>query len=440
MALQQEYHARGFETAEAALEAMKDDCPDLVLLDVGLPGMSGIDALNEMKRLYPDMIVIMITAFEDVSTVISAMKQGAHDYLLKPIHIDPLLITIENALETIRLRKEVQALQEQYLNQNIPCFIGESKSIQNVMDFVDRVAKSPDTPILICGETGTGKELIAGAIHYKSPNFKGPFVPLNCAAIPKELLESELFGYEKGAFSGAYAGGKKGLVEEAAGGTLFLDEVGELSMEAQAKMLRFLEEGEYYRVGGTRKLTVRTRVVSATNKNLEGLIAEDAFRQDLFYRLAVIKVDIPSLTKRAEDIIPIASHFLFEFSRKFGKEFTGIGSDAEAMLLNYDWKGNIRELKNVIERAVLTGSGQQLTAEDLAIPGESGPASTPHRENQPIQIPEQGVDLDAVLQSIERKYFEASVDKAGGNESQAARLLNLNYYTYRHRKKKLYSG
>jgi len=251
MALETNYRVRAFASAEAVIKALKKEVPDLILLDIGLPGMDGIEALRKIKDLYPDMLAIMITAFEDFRTVISAMKLGAYDYVVKPIQMDGLEVTIRNALETIRLRKDVQLLQEQYLKENLPCFIGESNVIQDVMEFIGMVAKSPDTPILIHGETGTGKELIASAIHYRSPNFKGPFVTVDCAAIPKDLVESEMFGYEKGAFSGASVSGKKGLVEEAANGTLFLDEVGDLSQEAQAKLLRFLEEGEFYRIGGT---------------------------------------------------------------------------------------------------------------------------------------------------------------------------------------------
>jgi DNA-binding NtrC family response regulator len=253
MALESDYQMAAYETAEAALTAMNKNPPDLILLDIGLPGMNGADALKEIKRRYPDILVIMITAYEDVKTVISAMKLGAYDYIVKPIQMDGLEVTIRNAPDTIRLRKEVQNLQENYLKENLPCFISESNEIQHVMEFVEMVAKSPDTPILIIGETGTGKELLASAIHYSSPNFKGPLMTVNRAAIPKDLIESELFGYEKGAFSGAKTSGKRGLIEESAHGTLFLDEVGDLSFEAQAKLLRFLEEGEFYRVGGTKK-------------------------------------------------------------------------------------------------------------------------------------------------------------------------------------------
>ena len=437
LALQKNYRAQGFETAELGLDAMQRSRPDLVLLDIGLPGMSGIDALRKIKEHYPEVLVIMITAFEDIETVISAMKLGAYDYIVKPIHMDSLFVTIQNALETIRLRKEVQALQAKYLEENIPCFIGESKAIQSVMEFVELVARSSDTPVLICGETGTGKELIASAVHYKSPNFKGPFVTLNCATIPKELLESELFGYEKGAFSGAREAGKKGIVEEASGGTLFLDEVGDLSIEAQAKLLRFLEEGEYYRVGGTHKLRVKTRVVSATNKDLDQMIRKGLFREDLYYRIAVIKVAIPCLKKRAEDILPIARHFLITFSKKFGKSFTAISGEAEKILMEYDWRGNIRELRNTIERAALTGTGPELSPADIYLEHSRTvfPDTQEHLSGLPA-LSARGLDLPLLLKAIEKHYIDEAVKLSQGNESEAARLLHLNYYTFRHRKKK----
>src|SRR5210317_1913861 len=367
MALADDYQIKAFSDAETAIAQLPKDPPDLILLDIGLPGMNGIDALRHIKDIYPDVLVIMITAYEDVDTVISAMKLGAYDYVVKPLYMDGLEVTIGNALETIRLRKEVRTLQEKHLKENIPCFIAESNAIQDVMDFVQMVAKSPDTPVLIVGETGTGKELLASAIHYKSPNFKAPFATVNCAAIPKDLIESELFGYEKGAFSGAGTSGKKGLIEESVDGTLFLDEVGDLSLEAQAKLLRFLELGEFYRVGGTKKFHIKTRVVSATNKNLNKMIENGQFRKDLYFRLGVITVKVPSLNERPDDIIPLTRHFLLEFGKKFGKKFTRISSKAENTLLAYNWTGNVRELKNLMERAVLTGNGPELTLRDLGL-------------------------------------------------------------------------
>ncbi len=268
------YDVQAFESAESGLEAIDENPPDLVLLDIGLPGMSGVEALEIIKARHPEVIIVMITAYEDVPTVVSSMRNGAYEYVVKPVQMDSLLVILRNAFETISMRKEIQALHEKYLKENLPCFIGESNAIQDVMELVAKVAQSPTTPILILGDTGTGKELIAKAIHYKSPNFKGPMVAVNCAAMPRELIESELFGYEKGAFTGAERSGKEGLVEKAANGTLFLDEVADLSTEAQVKLLRFLDEGEYYRIGGTRKRTVKTRIISATNRDLAGAQVE----------------------------------------------------------------------------------------------------------------------------------------------------------------------
>jgi len=439
-ALGEDYQIDTFSTAETAIGAMEINSPDLVLLDIGLPGMSGIDALAEIKDLYPDMLVIMITAYEDVDTVITAMKLGAYDYVIKPIHMTDLENTVSNALETIRLRKEVQHLQEKYLKDNLPCFIGESNVLHDILDFMVMVAQSPDTPILILGETGTGKELIASSIHYRSPNFKGPFIAVNCAAIPRDLIESELFGYEKGAFSGAHATGKRGLIEESENGTLFLDEIGDLIPEAQAKLLRFLESGEFYKVGGTRKFRIKTRVVSATNKNIETLIEKGIFRKDLYFRLGVVKIRIPSLNERRDDIIPIAQYFLYEFSRKFGKKFSGMSPTAETALLDYTWTGNIRELKNMVERGVLTGKGPELRARDLGLEKSEWPEL-----NEPYQkqihfppIPPEGIDLQSIEKNLEKFYIEAALKISKGNESRAAALLHINHHTFRYRRKKLY--
>ena len=439
IALEGRYRLADFPDAESAIAAARVDPPDLVLLDLGLPGMSGIEAIPVFRSVAPEILIVVITAYEDVKSVVSAMKRGAYDYVVKPLEIESLETSIRNALESIRLKKEVQVLQERYLRENLPCFIGESNTIRDVMEFVGLLARSPDTPVLIVGETGTGKELIASAIHYRSPNFRGPLISVNCAAIPRELIESELFGYEKGAFSGASAAGKKGMVEQAEGGTLFLDEIGDLSPEAQAKLLRFLEEGEYYRVGGTRKLTVHARVVSATNKNLQEQIGKGVFREDLYYRLAVALVELPSLTKRRDDIVPIASHFLLEFNRKFGRSFTGISREAREALMRYPWKGNVRELRNFVERGVLVGKEPELTPEDLGF-GEQAlpPVSAPGVEGilHPI-FPPEGVDLDMAHESLDRHFFREALRMAGGNETRASQLLRINYSTFRYRRRKL---
>jgi len=442
MVLDEMYQVATYPDAEKALAAMKKEQPDLVLLDIGLPGMSGIEALMTIRAAYPDVLVIMITAYEDVDTVISAMKSGAHDYVVKPLHMDGLEVTIGNALETIRLKKEVQALQTRYLEEHIPCFIGESKAIQGVMEFIKTVALSPDTPVLIQGETGTGKELIAAAIHYNSPNWKFPFATVNCAAIPKDLIESELFGYTKGAFSGADAGGKKGLVEAAADGTLFLDEVGDLSLEAQAKLLRFLELGEFYPVGGSRKKQIKTRVVSATNKNLAEMMENGQFRKDLYFRLGVIKVKVPSLNQRPDDIMPLAKHFLKKFADKFGKGLAGISSDAQTALMRHTWTGNVRELKNVMEAAAILSNDIQLERKDLdasfeATGPDSGPDSSTANVGQ-VDFPAEGFCLVSKLEEIEKTYIQSAMQQAKNNESQAARLLGMNHHTFRYRRKKLF--
>jgi DNA-binding NtrC family response regulator len=401
------------------------------------------------------------------------MKSGAHDYIRKPVQLDRLEAAVGKALQTIALRKEVEIFQQKCLVEQLPRFIGESQEIRDVMAFVKNVARSPDTPLLILGQTGTGKELIARAIHLNSPNFAGPMVAVNCAAIPKDLVESELFGYERGAFSGAQAGGKGGLIEEARDGTLFLDEVGDLCPEAQAKLLRFLEDGRFYRVGGTKPLSVRTRVISATNKDIEAMVGEGRFRADLYYRLAVIKIEVPSLSRRDEDIIPLTRCFLAEFNEKFGKSFTGVTPEGEEALKNYHWQGNIRELRNVIERGVLIGKGKMLTIEDLGLTAGPGPGDrqagkdafqeqTRAEPDAPLsgntcelpsidasvagdsppqdELSAQGIDLNNRMESVEKEYIAQALRLTGGNESKAARLLNMNHHTFRYRKKKLGMG
>lgn len=431
--LRKRYQVETFEDAESALEKIDADPPDLVLMDIGLPQMSGVRALEQIKFKHPDVLVIMITGFEDVETVVKSMRLGAYDYVTKPLHMDSLTNSIRNALESIRMKKEIRMLQEKYLKENSPCFIGESNAIQNVMDVVDKVARSPETPVFIMGDTGTGKELIAGSIHYRSPHFSGPFITLNCAAIPKDLVESELFGYEEGAFSGAKRSGKKGLIEVAQDGTLFLDEIGDLSMEAQAKLLRFLEEGTFYKVGGTKKLHVKTRIISATNKNPKSLIDQDLFRSDLYYRLAVIKIQVPSLNHRRDDIIPIARYFLWIANQKIGTSFERIAPDAEQALRNRHWKGNVRELKNLIERGVILGSGTVLTLEHLGL--DKAPEGNEPFEGKLPPIPPEGMDLTAMQKSVERHYIRQALGMTGGHESNAAKLLNLKVSTFHYRMK-----
>jgi len=431
-ALKKLYRVRDFGAAEEAVCAMSDRQADLVLLEVGLPGIDGLETLRRIKGRWPETLVIMMTDSEDVQTVIAAMKQGAHDYLLKPIHLDSLRARVHDALQTLRLGHEVRALQERFIREDVPCVLGASRVMQEVMELVTKVAQSPDTPVLICGETGTGKELIASAIHYRSPNAHGPFVPVNCAGIPANLTESEFFGYEPGAFTGARASGKKGLVEEAENGTLFLDEVGDLGPDAQAKLLRFLESGEYYHVGGSRKLIARTRIISATNQDLAQLSRQGKFRDDLYYRLSVIKIEVPSLKARKEDILLLAYHFLRQFCRKFRKPVETIAPEAEQSLLKKAWQGNIRELRNLIERAVLLTNRGELGVEDLGLP-----VCPPSPLSEGEVFPSAGVDLTTILDGVEKRYLDWALEASQGNESKAAGLLKMNYHTFRYRRKRL---
>ncbi|MCF8087062.1 MAG: sigma-54 dependent transcriptional regulator [Desulfotignum sp.] len=431
-----EYRIFAFESAETGLEALQVHHPDLVLLDIGLPGMNGIDALKHIRAVRPEVLVVMITAYEDITSVIACMKLGAYDYIVKPLHMEGLGVTIANALETLRLRKEIKSLQENQLRDQAPFFIGESQVIHDILTYIEKVAKSPDTPVLIQGETGTGKELMASTIHHRSPNFAGPLITVNCAAIPGELIESELFGYEKGAFSGASATGKKGLIEMADKGTLFLDEIGDLSLDAQAKLLRFMEQGEFYKLGGTRRKKVFTRVVSATNKDLEKMVETDQFREDLYYRISVVKIQVPSLSQRPEDLKLFADYFLKRFNQKFDRNLMGISPSAWALMETHPWKGNVREMKNMMERGVLTAEGPELTPGDLGLDGRASREAERHQSLLPLKpLTRAGVDLSAIRFRLDAFYFTQAMKLADGNESRAARLLNLKHHVFRYQYK-----
>ncbi len=438
--LSDEYDILLFSDAESFLGSLDKKVPDLVLMDIGLPGMSGIEALIRTKQCDVHIPVIMITAYEDVHMAIRSMKSGAFDFILKPINPDILEMTIHKAISTIALRKEVQILQEKYLRDNQPCFIAKSKQIQDVMEFIRTVAQSPDTPIMILGETGTGKELIAKAIHARSPVFQGPFVAVNCSAFPNELIESELFGYEKGAFTGAGQHGKKGLIEAAAHGTLFLDEIADMSITGQAKLLRFLEDGQFYKVGSTHPHKVQTRVVSATNKNLEKMVHEGTFRKDLFFRLCVVKATIPSLGDRKEDILPLARYFIVRFNEKFKKEVTSLSQDSRHALLSHRFTGNIRELRNIIERAVLVSTSRTLSRRDLGLATgkadtDTSGTDTPgtKERHDPGEVMPDSLDLSTLLADIEKEYMDRAMERTGGNKSAAAAILNMNHHTFRYK-------
>jgi len=408
-------------SGEEALRLLKKNPIDLVLLDIRLPGMDGIATLQQIKSAYQDLLIIMMTAYEDIQTVITSMKMGAHDYLVKPLEIEIFELVIEKTLENLRLKKEVEELRRFYLEKfNLDTIIGESEGIKKVMEFADKVAKGYDTTVLIEGESGVGKEVIARMIHHRSSRFDKPFVGINCGAINKELLESELFGYAKGAFTGGLQDGKKGKIEIADSGTLLLDEISELQSSAQVKLLRFLEEREFYPVGGTQKKKVDVRIIAATNKSLDLQVQAGAFREDLYYRLNVARVVIPPLLERKADIIPLTLFFMNKFNEKFGKNFRGISTEAKKMLVQYPWRGNIRELKNAVERVVLMEDGENIEPAHLAFLAYPYHAALPH-EDLGLKIPPEGVNLEALIKQLIIQALELS----GANRTRAAKLLGI---------------
>jgi DNA-binding NtrC family response regulator len=360
------YDVKTAPSGEKALEMLKDFRFDILLLDIKMEGMSGLDVLKEVKESEPDAAVVMITAYGSISTAIEAMKKGAYDYLLKPFDPSELGLLIEKISERQAKDRETLVLREEQQDRTrFESMIGQSKAMQEVFDLIRDVAPT-DSTVLITGETGTGKGLAAKAIHTNSPRCKGPFVVVNCGAFPEHLLESELFGYQKGAFTDAKTT-KKGRLELAHGGTLFLDEIGEISMRMQIDLLRVLEDRIFYRVGGTQPIEADFRVIAATNKDLEEAIRKGSFREDLYYRLNVISFTMPTLRKRKEDIPLLAELFLRRFSQETNKDIDQISREAMDDLMLYEWPGNVRELENAIERAVVVGKGRRILPEYLPI-------------------------------------------------------------------------
>ncbi len=426
------------ETGEEGLETFRAEAPDLVLLDIKLPGIDGIQVLQQIKEVDQETPVIMITATTQVDVAVKAMKLGAYDYVSKPFDLTEIQTKVRHALETNRLRQEVAFFRTQHGHKlGFDRIIAGCTRMKEVLSVARRVAQSSSTTVLLMGESGTGKDVLAQAIHYESPRADRPFMPINCTALPEELLESELMGYEKGAFTDAKKT-KKGLFELADGGTIFLDEIGDMKLGLQAKLLRFLEDRTFKRIGGKEDIEVDVRIIAATNADLEQAIADKRFREDLYYRLSVVPIVLPPLRERREDILPLAYHFLETYNREFKTSFRGFSEEAEAFLQRYDWPGNIRELRNVVERAVILSTGDQIGVDALPwkIKG-GGPERRPAASGaapQPgvVVLPDQGVDIE----EVERELIVQALEKTGNNQTRAAKMLGLTRDALRYRMKK----
>ena len=418
---------------EEVTKLVENDLFDLVLLDIRMPRLDGISALKKIKAIAPETIVIMITAYASADTAIKAMKEGAYDYITKPFKVDEIKLIIKNALEKKNLQKEnillKQAVRDRFHFGNI---IGQSQKMIALYDLLEKVS-STKTNILVTGESGTGKELVAKAIHYNSPRKDKPFVTLNCGAIPESLIESELFGHMKGAFTDAIAT-KKGLFEVADEGTIFLDEISELPLLMQVKLLRVLQDKEFKRVGGTEDIRVDVRIMAATNKELEEAVKEKRFREDLFYRLNVIQIKLPPLRDRRDDIQTLANYFLKKYSQELSKNISKISPEALQILMNYEYPGNVRELQNIIERAVALESSQDLTAHNLSSYLSEQPLL--NKGAMDIEIPSEGIDLEKMVEDLERTLLLKALDRTKGIKKKAAELLHINFRSMRYRLEK----
>jgi DNA-binding NtrC family response regulator len=405
-----------------ALALLEREPVDLVVTDVRMPGMGGMEALRAVKELNPDIVVIIMTAFGSIDQAVQAVKEGAYDYISKPFKIEEMLLTIDKALEERRLRHEVTALrQELHTRYHFENLIGKSRAMQEVFKLIEQVAASRST-VMVYGKSGTGKELVAKAVHYNSQRTTKPFVAVNCAAIPAELLESELFGHEKGAFTGAIAT-KVGKFELATGGTLFLDEVGSMRLDLQAKILRALQEREIERVGGTRTIKIDVRVLAATNRDLKRAVEEGAFREDLYYRLNVVPITLPPLRQRRDDIPLLVEYFIAKYNREFNRSVKGFSAGATAALYQYDWPGNVRELENVIERAVALAQSETVSLRELPLD-----ISVLGRDMME-DIQRAGLSLREARGRFEKQYILSVMEKVQWNQTEAARLLGLHRNT-----------
>jgi len=436
--LEQQLRREGYsillgETGAQALQIAQDELPDLVLLDVRLPDADGLQVLQRLRATHPEALVIMITAHGGVDSAVRAMKLGAHDYIIKPFDMDELKLTIKKALETKTLRRDVARFQaEQREGSRLDDIVGSSQAARDLKTLIRRIAESDATTVLLEGESGTGKDLVARVIHFESARVKAPFMAVNCVALPEHLLESELFGHEKGAFTDARAL-KKGLFEQADGGTVYLDEIGDMRPGLQAKLLRLIEEKTFRRVGGLKDMRADVRIIAATNRELGKAMQEELFRKDLYFRLKVFPIHIPPLREHPEDILPLATFFIARFNREMRRGVLGLHPDAQACLKAYSWPGNVRELRNVIERGMILAGGDTLCVEHL-LP-EIAPVATPSPEPRravPVSLPADGLRLGEVERDLVRQALEATE----GNQVRAARLLGISRDALRNRMKK----
>ena len=438
--MKQKLESWNYEVSEAddlrhARLLLQQENPDLITLDIKLPDGNGIDFLKEIRELHPGTPVIMITAFGVVDVAVQALKLGAYDFIEKPINFEKLDNVIRNALETYRLKTQVaQTSRSNKSRFSLESIVGKSKEICEVLELIRRLAHAGASTLLVQGESGTGKDLVSRALHYESARRDNPFFALNCAAIPETLIETELFGYEKGAFTDAKTM-KKGVFEMADRGTVFLDEISEMHLNMQSKFLRVLEDQTFRRVGGVRDITVDVQVVASTNRDLEQTVREGKFREDLFYRLSVIPVQIPPLRERREDIPLLVDHFIQRYNSQFRKNVTGVTPEGLKLLTNYSWPGNIRELKNAIERAMILVDRDRIDVDQLPIriaePVSGGLGNRPN-QNHPVSLPPEGAGLD----DIEKEVIQQALQHANGNKTMASKLLKISRDTLRYKVKK----